>query len=51
MKEDKKKENMVEDIHIGRFSELATSNKTYVNNLNLHEIKKKFYKVTQAILS
>ena len=39
MKEDKKKENMVEDIDIGRFFELATSNNINVNNLNLHEIK------------
>ena len=31
---------MVEDIDIGSFFELATSNKTYVNNLNLHKIKK-----------
>ena len=30
---------MVEDVDIGRFFELATSNKIYVNNLNLHEIK------------
>ena len=30
---------MVEDIDLGRFFELATSNKIYVNNLNLHEIK------------
>ena len=28
-----------EDIDVGRFFELATSNKIYVNNLNLHEIK------------
>ena len=35
-----KKENLVEeDIDIGRFFELATTNKTYVNGLNLHEIK------------
>ena len=30
---------MVEDIDLGMFFELATSNKTYVNNSNLHEIK------------
>ena len=30
---------MVEDVDIGRFFELATSNKLYVNNLNLHGIK------------
>ena len=35
-----KRENMVEeDIDLGRFFELASSNKIYVNNLNLHEIK------------
>ena len=35
-----KRENMAEeDIDLGRFFELATSNKIYVNNLNLHEIK------------
>ena len=34
-----KRENMVEDIDLGRFFELATSNKIYVNKLNLHEIK------------
>ena len=34
-----KRENMVEDIELGRFFELATSNKTSVNDLNLHEIK------------
>ena len=37
-----KRENLVEeDIDLGRFFELATSNKIYVNNLNLHEIKDK----------
>ena len=34
-----KKENIVEDVDLGRFFELATSNKIYVNNINLHEIK------------
>ena len=34
-----KRENMVEDIDLARFFELATSNKLYVNILNLHEIK------------
>ena len=35
-----KRENIVEeDIDLGRFFEIATSNKIYVNNLNLHEIK------------
>ena len=35
-----KRENMVEDFDLGRFFELATSNKIYVNSLNLQEIKK-----------
>ena len=39
MKEDKKRENTVEDIDLGTFFESATSNKLYVNSLNLHEIK------------
>ena len=30
---------MVEDIDLGRFFDLATSNKIYVNSLNLREIK------------
>ena len=34
-----KTENMVEDINIGRFFELATTDREYVNGLNLHEIK------------
>ena len=34
-----RKENMVEDIDIGRFFELATTDRQYVNGLNLHEIK------------
>ena len=34
-----KRENMVEDINIGRFFELATTDRKYVNALNLHEIK------------
>ena len=35
-----KRENIAEgDIDLGRFFELATSNKKYVNNLNLYEIK------------
>ena len=29
---------MLQDIDLGKFFELATSNKIYVNNLNLHEI-------------
>ena len=37
---DGKRENLVEeDIDLGRFFELATTNKLYVNGLNLHEIK------------
>ena len=34
-----KRENIVDDIDLGRFFELATSNKIYVNSLHLHEIK------------
>ena len=34
-----KRENIVEDVDVGRFFELATSDKIYVNNLNLYEIK------------
>ena len=34
-----KRENMIEDINIGRFFELATTDREYVNALNLHEIK------------
>ena len=35
-----KRQNLInEDIDSGRFFELATSNKMYVNSLNLHEIK------------
>ena len=40
MKENKKKENIVEDMDIGRFFELTTTNETYVNGLNLYEIEK-----------
>ena len=39
MKEGKKRENMVEDVDLGRFFEMATSDELYVNNLNLYEIK------------
>ena len=35
-----KRENMVEDIDVGRFFELATTDREYVNGLNLHKIKK-----------
>ena len=34
-----KSEDMVEDVDIGRFFELTTTDKIYVNSLNLHEIK------------
>ena len=34
-----KRENITEDIDLGRFFELATTNRKYVNGLNLHEIK------------
>ena len=34
-----KKDNIVEGIDLDRFFELATSNKKYVNSVNLHEIK------------
>ena len=34
-----RRENMVEDIDTGRFFELATTDREYVNGLNLHEIK------------
>ena len=37
-----KRENMIEDIDIGRFFELATTDRKYVNGLNLHEIKNEF---------
>ena len=35
-----KREDMVEDVDLSRFFEMATSNKMFVNSLNLHEIKK-----------
>ena len=34
-----KRKKMVEDIDLGRFFDLTTSNKIYVNSLNLREIK------------
>ena len=34
-----KKENLEEDIDLGRFFELATTNNFYVNGLSLHQIK------------
>ena len=40
---DGKKENLVEeDIDLGRFFKLATTNKIYVNGLNLHQTKSEF---------
>ena len=37
-----KRQNLIdEDIDLGGFFELATSDKIYVNNLNLHETKKR----------
>ena len=35
---------MVEEFDLGRFFESATSNKIYVDNLNLHEIKNEIVK-------
>ena len=34
-----KRENMVDDIDLGSFFELATTSRKYVNGLNLHEIR------------
>ena len=39
MKEDKNRKNIIEDVELGRFFELATNDRKYVNGLNLHEIK------------
>ena len=39
-----KRDNMVEDVDIGRFLKLATTNKIYFNKLSLHEITKEFLK-------
>ena len=39
----RKRENIVEDIDIGRFFELATTDKIYVTRLNLHETKMKIH--------
>ena len=39
-----KRENIIEDIDVGRFLELATSNRKYVNGLILHEIKNEILK-------
>ena len=37
-----KRENVVDDIDLGRFFELATTNIKYVKGLNVHEIKNEF---------
>ena len=34
-----KRENIAEEIGLGRFFELATTDRNYVNGLNLHEFK------------
>ena len=39
-----KREIIAEDIDLGRFFELATTNRKYVNGLNLHEIKNEISK-------
>ena len=40
MKENKKTQNIIDDgIDVGRFFELALTDKKYVTKLNLHEIK------------
>ena len=44
-------ENIVEEIDLGRFFELATSNKLYVNSLKLQEIKKEFLQDYTRIFS
>ena len=38
-----KRENIAEDIDLGRFFELATTNRKYVNGVNLHEIKNEIF--------
>ena len=45
MKQDERiqrRKNMIEDIDVGRFFELATTDRKYVNGLNLHENKNEF---------
>ena len=37
-----KRENIAEDIDLGRFFELATTNRKYVNGLNVHQNKNEF---------
>ena len=47
-----KRQNLIdEDIDIGRFFELATSNKIFINNLNLHEIKNEILQDFTGVLS
>ena len=44
-KKNKKRENLVEEyVDLGRFFESATTDKFYLNKLNLHEIKNEFLK-------
>ena len=41
-REQKREKLTDDDIDLGRFFKLASSDKTYVNGLNLHEIKSEF---------
>ena len=45
-----KRELMVEGNKLGRSFELTTSDKIYVNDSNLYEIKNEIYKIIQVIL-
>ena len=45
-----KRKNMVDDIDINRFFEIATTNKKYVNGLKSMFLKMKFQNIIQAIL-
>ena len=50
-KRKQKRENVLEeDIDLGRFFELATSNKKDVNGLNLHEIKTESFEIYTGVL-
>ena len=40
-----RRENIVKDIDIGRIIELATTDKIYVNSLNLHENKNEILEI------
>ena len=42
LKENEKRENMAGEIDLGRFFEVASSDKIYVNNLNLPETKNEY---------